>query len=232
FFAPQDCWALRRGRGHFSGDSSQAVSCAHVSEPRPSRSLCMPMMAHGEAIGLLYIDTGRLENENRQSNPSDKSQQEVIKIIAEQASLALANLKLREVLRTQSIRDPLTNLYNRRYMEESLERELSRAVRKNAPLSLMMIDVDHFKRFNDTFGHDAGDLVLRSLGNQLQTRLRREDIICRYGGEEFVVILPEASLDTGVKRAEQLREVTKEMVTEFRGQTLGRITLSIGVASF
>jgi diguanylate cyclase (GGDEF)-like protein len=139
---------------------------------------------------------------------------------------------LREVLRTQSIRDPLTNLYNRRYMEESLDRELSRAVRKHTPLSLMLIDVDHFKRFNDTFGHEAGDIVLRSLGHLLQSQLRSEDIVCRFGGEEFVVILPDAPLDGARQRGEQLREATKELITEFRGQTLGRVTLSIGISTF
>ncbi len=117
-------------------------------------------------------------------------------------------------------------------MEESLDRELSRAVRKNSPLSLMLIDVDYFKRFNDTFGHEAGDMVLRSLGSLLQTQLRREDITCRYGGEEFIVILPDAALDSTRQRGEQLREATKGLVTEFRGQALGKITLSIGVATF
>jgi diguanylate cyclase (GGDEF)-like protein len=190
------------------------------------------MMAHGETLGLLYVDTGRGNTEVRNKVQSGDLDEQLAKMLAEQAALALANLKLREVLRTQSVRDPLTNLYNRRYMEESLDRELSRAVRKNSPLSLMLIDVDYFKRFNDTFGHEAGDMVLRSLGSLLQTQLRREDIICRYGGEEFIVILPDAALDSTRQRGEQLREATKELVTEFRGQALGKITLSIGVATF
>lgn len=182
--------------------------------------------------GPSYVDTGRDRTEAPNGVQAGDLDEQMAKTLAEQAALALANLKLREVLRTQSVRDPLTNLYNRRYMEESLERELSRAVRKNSRLSLMLIDVDHFKQFNDMFGHDAGDVVLRSLGSLLQTQLRREDIVCRYGGEEFIVILPDASLDSARQRGEQLREATKELVTEFRGQALGRITLSIGVATF
>ena len=232
FFTPEECWALRRGRIHVSGKANDALSCAHVAQPRPSRALCVPMMAHGETLGLLYVDTGRDNTEVRNKVHSGDLDEQLAKMLAEQAALALANLKLREVLRTQSVRDPLTNLYNRRYMEESLDRELSRAVRKNSPLSLMLIDVDYFKRFNDTFGHEAGDMVLRSLGSLLQTQLRREDITCRYGGEEFIVILPDAALDSTRQRGEQLREATKGLVTEFRGQALGKITLSIGVATF
>jgi GGDEF domain-containing protein len=165
------------------------------------------MMAHGETLVLLSVQIMRDQNDESVFG-SNESAEQLAKTVAEQASLARANLKLREALRTQSIRDPLTNLYNRRYMEESLDREFSRAVRKHTPLSVMLIDVDHFKRFNDTFGHEAGDIVLRSLG------------------------LPDAPLDGARQRGKQLREATKELMTEFRGQTLGRVTLSIGVSTF
>lgn len=231
-FEPQDCWALRRGRIHAASDESSALSCAHVAQPRPKHTLCVPMMAHGETLGLLYVDTGLHHNADSLFTSNGEPTEQLAKTLAEQASLALANLKLREALRTQSIRDPLTNLYNRRYMEESLDRELSRAVRKHTPVSLLLIDVDHFKRFNDTFGHEAGDIVLRTLGHLLQSQLRSEDIVCRFGGEEFVVILPDAPLDGARQRGEQLRAATKELITEYHGQTLGRVTLSIGVSTF
>jgi diguanylate cyclase (GGDEF)-like protein len=231
-FAPEDCWALRRGRIHAGSDENNALACVHVAQPQPRRTLCVPMMAHGETLGLLYVDSGRSKDDGSVFGKSGNSGEQLAKTLAEQAALALANLKLREALRTQSIRDPLTNLFNRRYMEESLDRELSRAVRKHTPVSLMLIDVDHFKRFNDTFGHEAGDTVLRSLGHLLQSQLRTEDIVCRFGGEEFVVILPDAPLDAARQRGEQLRAAAKELATELRGQTLGPITLSIGVATF
>ena len=231
-FAPEDCWALRRGRIHAGSKENSALTCAHIAQPQPGRTLCVPMMAHGETLGLLYVDSGSNAGEQSIFGKSGDSSEQLAKTLAEQAALALANLKLREALRTQSIRDPLTNLYNRRYMEESLDRELSRAVRKHTPVSLMLIDVDHFKRFNDTFGHEAGDTVLRSLGHLLQSQLRSEDIVCRFGGEEFVVILPDAPLDGARQRGEQLRAATKELITELHGQTLGRVTLSIGVATF
>jgi diguanylate cyclase (GGDEF)-like protein len=144
----------------------------------------------------------------------------------------VANLNMRDVLKMQSIRDPLTGLFNRRYMEESLDRELRRTVRKKSSLGVLMIDVDHFKRLNDTFGHDAGDAVLRSLGALLRTHFRGEDIVCRYGGEEFTVILPETSPDIVRQRSIELCEGVKQMRVEHHGQPLESITLSIGVAIY
>jgi len=180
------------------------------------------------------LDTGR--NEQKQNGQSSaqlsESEQKLARTFAEQTALALANLNMREVLRMQSVRDPLTGLYNRRYMEESLERELRRATRKNSSVGLMMLDVDHFKRFNDTFGHEAGDSVLRTLGNLFRTQFRGEDVVCRYGGEEFTIILPEASLETTCQRAEELREAAKKDVAQLGGQSLEPVSLSIGVSSF
>ena len=233
-FAPKDCWALRRGRVHVLADDPTVLRCAHLGQIRPHRSMCVPMMAHGEALGLLYLDTGR--NEQKQNGQSSaqlsESEQKLARTFAEQTALALANLNMREVLRMQSVRDPLTGLYNRRYMEESLERELRRATRKNSSVGLMMLDVDHFKRFNDTFGHEAGDSVLRTLGNLFRTQFRGEDVVCRYGGEEFTIILPEASLETTCQRAEELREAAKKDVAQLGGQSLEPVSLSIGVSSF
>ena len=231
FFGLNDCWALRRGRTHIE-EADGALHCVHLPAERPRRALCVPMMAHGETLGLLYVDSGIRKKSETDAVQLAEAEQRLVEILAERSSLAVANLKLREILRMQSIRDPLTNLYNRRYMEDSLDRELARATRKKTSLGLMMLDVDHFKRFNDTFGHEAGDSVLCTMANLLRTQLRAEDVICRYGGEEFTVILPDASLESSRKRAEQLRESVRELVTEFRGQKLDRITLSIGVSSF
>jgi diguanylate cyclase (GGDEF)-like protein len=147
-------------------------------------------------------------------------------------ALALANLRLRESLRNQSIRDPLTGLFNRRYMQESLEREIHRANRDQSPIGVVMIDLDHFKNFNDTFGHPAGDALLRALAHLLQSHVRGEDIACRYGGEEFALILPHTSLDVTWQRAELLREKFKHLQPLHDGQVLGSITLSVGVAVY
>jgi diguanylate cyclase len=234
FFAPKDCWALRRGHLHVMERESNAMYCAHVGEVRPRRALCVPMMAHGEALGLFYLDSGA--NGAAQGDLAgghwSEADQMLARTVAERAALALANLQLREILRSQSVRDPLTGLYNRRYMEESLDRELQRAIRKKCPLGVMMIDVDHFKKFNDSFGHEAGDSVLKALGSVFRAQLRSSDIACRYGGEEFAMILPEASLEATRLRAERIREEAKHAISQFRGSPLDTVTLSIGVAGF
>jgi diguanylate cyclase (GGDEF)-like protein len=152
--------------------------------------------------------------------------------MSEHIAMALSNLKLHETLRSQSIRDPLTNLFNRRFMEESLELELRRAARNQRPLGVIMLDLDSFKSFNDNYGHAAGDTLLKELGTLLQTNIRAEDIACRYGGEEFTLILPEGNLEITRQRAETLREAIKNMEVQHRGQILYSVSASMGVAIF
>jgi|GEM_PF-573570 len=224
-FLPTDCWALRRGRSHFAGVLHSNLQCQHLEHPLPAASLCVPMIAQGEALGMLYLSS-------LESATAIEAKQQLAFTVAEHISLALANIKLREKLESQSIRDPLTGLFNRRYMEESLDREIQRCDRKHQPLGIIMLDVDHFKRFNDTFGHEAGDSVLQELGQFIQKYVRGSDIACRYGGEEFLLILPEGSLDITSKRAEQLREGIKHLHLKYRNEPLGQITFSLGVASF
>lgn len=225
-FAPNECWALRRGRVHFVGNMQNGLICQHLHPNLlPAEYCCVPMMAQGKALGVLYLcapDKGPLSN----------TTQLLAMTVAEHIALALANLKLRETLHNQSIRDPLTGLYNRRYLEEALEREIYQAELKGYPLSLIMIDVDHFKEFNDTFGHEAGNQVLRHLGEFFQKNIRPTDIPCRYGGEEFTLILPDAPLSVTQERAQRLRKKIKLLQVEYAGQSLGCITLSLGVASF
>ncbi len=151
---------------------------------------------------------------------------------ASQVALSLASLQLRETLREQSIRDPLTRLFNRRFLEESLERELHLAGRKKQSIAVLFLDLDHFKRFNDTFGHDAGDMVLQSLADLFRNFFRATDICCRYGGEEFAIILPESSSQDAVIRADALRSEVKRLRLQYKKQNLGLLTLSVGVAAF
>src|SRR6202030_4822217 len=152
--------------------------------------------------------------------------------VASHIALSLASLQLRETLREQSIRDPLTRLFNRRFLEESLERELQIASRKKQGIAVLFLDLDHFKRFNDTFGHDAGDMVLQSLADLFRTFFRSTDICCRYGGEEFAIILPESSAQDAVVRADALRSEIKSLRLQYKKQSLGQLTLSVGVAAF
>ena len=234
-FAPNDCWALRRGETHVVSDVHSGAYCQHVHHhPGSDGYLCVPMMAQTEALGILHL----------QSTPPTQSQPEGIRereaqakqrlamTVAGQIGLALGNLKLREALRILSTRDPLTGLFNRRYLEESLERELQRATRNQHPLGVAMLDLDHFKQLNDAFGHDAGDTVLRAVAGCMQTLTRGYDIACRYGGEEFTLILPDATLDVTVRRAEQLREAFRHLDVQHQGRSLRVGTLSVGVADF
>ena len=144
--------------------------------------------------------------------------------------MALANLKLRETLRNQAIRDGLTGLFNRRYLEETLERELSRGKRQGNPLGVIMLDLDHFKEYNDTYGHNAGDELLCALGQLIQDQVRREDIACRFGGEEFLLIMPGAPLEIALERANELNLSVKQL--HKNSPALKPITISAGVAIF
>ena len=150
--------------------------------------------------------------------------------LSEQMALALTNIRLRENLKQQTLRDPLTGLYNRRFLEEFLEREIIAAIRKDRTIGILMLDVDHFKRFNDKFGHNAGDAVLRALADTLRHAIRGSDMACRLGGEEFVVLLPEASEAGTVGRAKSLLELVSGLQVSHEGKLLGAITISIGVA--
>jgi diguanylate cyclase (GGDEF)-like protein len=153
-------------------------------------------------------------------------------VLARQVASALGNLKLKESLKNQSICDPLTGLFNRRYMEESVEREFSRANRSKTSVAIIMMDLDHFKQFNDTFGHQAGDTLLRSLGDLLKRNTRGQDIACRYGGEEFAIVLSDSNLAGALQRAEILRQQVKQLSVEYAGQLLGAVSVSMGIALF
>lgn len=223
---PSDCWAIRRGQPHVIDDLLRDASCPHISRPEHGQSVataCIPMSAQGVQIGFLFLSG---------VGPGPLPRLNIAESAVEQLSLALSNLRLRESLRLQSIRDPLTGLYNRRYLEESLTREIARCGRRDFPLSVIMLDVDHFKQFNDTHGHGGGDALLAAIGQLLGSRLRGEDIACRYGGEEFTVILPESDSSSALRQAEELRLALSQMSVPFSGKTLPPITISLGVATY
>ena len=225
-FAPADCWALRRGRIHVVEKSGDALVCAHLEAPLPDSYICLPLVAQGEAVGVLYFARGA------EAPAFTPEEQRVASTAADKLGLSLANLALRERLRTQSVRDHLTSLFNRRYMEETLERELRRAQRNSVPLSVIMVDVDHFKRFNDDHGHDAGDALLAELGRLLRGHVRVEDVPCRVGGEEFAIVMPGAAAKDALRRAEELRDAAHRLRIVHRGVSLGALSISLGVAAF
>jgi len=234
-FAPEECWAIRRGRAYALEGAGAGMPCRHVVESLAAGYLCVPMVAQGEALGLLHV---RFRPDGREHGPETplsarmEAKQRLAVTVAENIALALANLYLRETLRGQAIRDPLTGLFNRRYLEETLNRELHRVQRLKGTLGVVMMDLDNFKQFNDTFGHEAGDAILSAVGGLIRTHCREEDIPCRYGGEEFLLVLPGASLEVTVGRAEKLREAVKRLQIQHRGQSLTSTTMSLGVAVF
>jgi diguanylate cyclase (GGDEF)-like protein/PAS domain S-box-containing protein len=235
-FAPDDCWAFRRGEIHRVPSSRSGLLCRHLTRAAsPADHWCIPMIAQGEILGLLYLQSHLCALPpvaDMGGDYQEGAKERLSLALAKQLSLALASLNLRESLRHQAIRDPLTGLFNRRYMEESLEREILRVNRRNAPLGLIMLDLDRFKQFNDAHGHKAGDAMLSAVGNLLKRQVRREDIACRYGGEELLLILPEAAPDVTLERAELLRQLIAQLQTHYQGKVLGPITASLGVASF
>ena len=224
-FEPTACWALRTGHPHLVNAGDRTAPCDHAAGVT-NTYLCVPIVAQGEALGILHFQATDAVPEMGESELSFKT------TFAGQIGLSIANIRLREALRTQSVRDALTGLYNRRYLEETLDREIRRASRGDLSVGILILDLDHFKSFNDTYGHEAGDTVLRETAACLVKNVRAEDFVCRFGGEEFVVILPTAEVESSRVRAERLRTKIKELTVLHQGKSLGMITVSIGVAAF
>lgn len=219
---PEGCWALRRGGQHMMNGST-GLACEHYSCSN-HHHLCVPLVSQSEVIGLLTIANNEMHSADWIST--------TVTSIAEQTALAIANVRLREALRKQSIIDPLTGLFNRRYLDETMRREISRSDRKQQPLSIVLIDIDFFKSINDTYGHDGGDIALREVAGALRQNTRDSDVVCRYGGEELVVLLSECDLASAAARAETMREAIAALSIQHAGQTLRVITASFGVATF
>jgi diguanylate cyclase (GGDEF)-like protein/PAS domain S-box-containing protein len=224
--APDECWALRLGSPHFVPKKG-TIRCRHAHDDVESY-VCMPVQGQGQVLGLLHIAV----DVNALSTRPARDTEQRLRAMTDRVGPALANLKLRDALREMALRDGLTGLYNRRYLEDILNRELHRAERSGKPLSVVMIDIDHFKRFNDKFGHDAGDFVLSALARTIAKSIRPSDIACRYGGEELAVVLAEADLVCALERAEQMRLAIREANLVHLGQSLPASTASFGVAVY
>jgi diguanylate cyclase (GGDEF)-like protein len=221
------CCALRTGQARWRTPEASVVNCSHFSAAPPPRYVCLPLVANGDTLGILYIECAGDEIAARVERNLDP-----LGSLLQLAAMTVAGLNLRAKLENQSIRDSLTGLFNRHFMEITLERELRRATRKNTSLAVFMIDADNFKQFNDTFGHKAGDIVLRGIADRFLSSVRTEDIVCRYGGEEFVIILPDISTEKAIERAESIRQAILSLRVADHGQSLGAVTISIGVAVY
>ena len=232
-YMPDDCWALRRVKPHLVRTTDQCIECQHMRSVDAAWHICLPLTAQGDALGILCL-LAQCEpvDPSRNDNNVGSERMGFYVAVAESLALAIANLRLRETLRFQALRDPLTGLFNRRYLLDAFERELNVAAARNQALSVVMFDIDHFKRFNDVFGHAAGDTILTRLGALLREWARSEDIAVRYGGEEFTIILPDTPVDLVFARVESFRQMIESLAIEHYGQPLGQVTISAGVATY
>lgn len=226
-FEPEDCWALRQGRAHPNGGDNSTPTCAHLEKlSKDNMTICLPMQAQGETIGQIFIGASKKERQ-----PATRGEMGTMRRVTEQISLALANLNLQKALKEQSIKDPLTKLYNRRYLEDALTREIARAQRNGQSLTVLLMDIDHFKKINDTYGHDAGDAVLAAFAKMLTTKSRKADIACRWGGEEFILVLGNADKEFAASRAQEVCDTARALKISFQGKQIP-VTVSIGAAVF
>jgi len=224
-FTPNECWALRRGRVHWVEDTRVGLLCNHLQTPPPRGYLCVPMMAQSEAVGILHL-----------AQPEDtqmpEAKQRLAMAMAEHVAMALSNLRLNETLRNQSIRDQLTGLFNRNFMEESLDLELRRAVRAQTSVSVIMIAIDDFQMINESYGLNIGDSLLRRTAFLLQSNIRKGDIACRYSGHTFVVVLPNSILEVSRKRANTMCDLVRTLEIRDPAQQVSHSSASVGLAVF
>ncbi|MFA0655778.1 MULTISPECIES: sensor domain-containing diguanylate cyclase [unclassified Vibrio] len=225
-FAPEECWSLRKGRAHLSNNDFHSLTCGHMHEMDNNQTLCIPLTAHGNTIGIMHLYFGQGDIK------IDPIIEQLAFSVSEHLGLALANLSLQEKLRSQALSDPLTGLFNRRFFEQKLEEHSMNSPTSEQPLSLLMLDLDHFKRFNDNFGHDAGDFVLKEISALLKQSVSEDEIACRLGGEELAVLLPHYSMQEATEFGQTLCDTVRSMHLEHKGLSLGQLGVSIGVATY
>ncbi len=223
-FLPDECWALRGGHIYVVKNVQDTICCKHFLSLPTGEYLCSPLIMQNEMIGILFLNS-------TVNDFMTEDQKQVITAFSEVVKLSLANIKLHEVLAEQAIHDPLTGLFNRRYLDKILARELLRSARDKETVCAGMFDLDYFKNFNDKYGHEAGDEVLKSVATLLQNEFRGQDIVCRFGGEEFMVILVNSNLDGARLRFQKISQDIKNIRIIFQGQALPQITVSIGIAA-
>lgn len=223
-FATADCCGLRSGSPHAFEEDQPNLVCRHIL-PDGHSYVCIPLVAQGEALGILHLQVTP-----EQGDDLLLALKEVLPPISSAIAMTLANLQLRSVLHDQSIRDPLTGLFNRRYLEEYLDRELHRSNQQR--FSVLMLDIDHFKGFNDRYGHEAGDAVLCAVAETLQQVFRKEDAVCRFGGEEFAILLSGVYGERAAEFSGSVAERLRQISIQIAGQVLPSITVSGGLAEF
>jgi diguanylate cyclase (GGDEF)-like protein/PAS domain S-box-containing protein len=230
---PPECWALRRSRVHQVGDRARSPACQHLAGQDLAHGYtCLPLLLQGDLLGLVTLVYAPAASEVDAPARVELRRERLAGVFSEQVALALSNIRLRDDLRQQTVRDPLTGLHNRRYLDESLGKELARCRRTGGAFSALLIDIDHFKKINDGFGHDAGDAVLKMVARALVAVAREGDVICRYGGEEFVMLLCDTDLPGGEQAALRVLQAVRDLRVEHGGKDIGALSVSIGLAGF
>jgi diguanylate cyclase (GGDEF)-like protein/PAS domain S-box-containing protein len=225
-YLPGDCWALRSGQAYLAPEDNPARLCRHFHLYPVSSSLCVPILSEGEIIGVINLLTWK------RMGAMAEDQFQLASAMAEQIGLALSNLQLRDNLHQQAIHDPLTGLYNRYYLREAIENELAIAEESGRPLAVVMIDLDHFKQMNTRYGHLNVDVMLSEFGKLIHAFSANGEVALRYGGDEFVLILPNATLEQAVERSEQLRRRVRQLTVHLGDLSIQNLTLSIGIAGW
>jgi diguanylate cyclase (GGDEF)-like protein/PAS domain S-box-containing protein len=225
-YLPADCWALRSGQAYLAPEDNPTSLCRHFHLQPVSGSLCVPILSAGEIIGVINLLNWR------GMGSLAEAQLQLASAMAEQIGLALSNMQLRDNLREQAIHDPLTRLYNRYHLREALESELAISEKTSKPMAVVMIDLDHFKQMNTRYGHLNVDVMLREFGRMMHAFVSNGEVALRYGGDEFVLILPNVTLDQAAERAEQLRRRVRQLTVHQGDLTIQDMTLSIGIAGW
>lgn len=226
-FPPTACWALQRGDLHRPHGETTDIPCGHIENPSKGLdTICLPLVSQRTTLGLLYLEPAQ-----KTAQPGANIAELYLKMLAENISLALGNLRLRAALQEMAMADALTGLANRRHLDSVLEAQISEADAAGKPVSCLMVDVDHFKRFNDTFGHEAGDAVLRAMGEVLKRSIRESGMAFRYGGEEFLLLMPELDAELALRRAEEIQARIRSLRLSHGGRDLGSLTASFGLAT-
>jgi len=234
-FDAAECWAMRRGRPHWveTHNAEDPVSCHHYDAASAGWHHCLPLMASGKTLGMIYICGPDADDVGDGGVAATFGYENSgLANVMESLSVAIANIRFQQTLQYQAIRDPLTGLFNRRYLDETLRREMDQAVRADEPLTFALLDVDHFKQFNDSFGHDAGDALLKAVGDVLTKQMRVGDIACRYGGEEFALVYPGMSEEVAARRLETIRTLIGKLSITHRGTLCKPATISAGLAVY
>ena len=222
-FHPDQCWAVRRGQSHPPVNGEPDIACYHLPDSSAPHALCVPLIAQGEAIGLLSF-----QNLTPEMAPS----RAYLELMAEALGLALANQRLRDALLEKALFDPLTGLRNRHHLEDALRTQMNQAMHSGTPLSCLMIDIDYFKAINDRLGHDAGDQVIKSVAAIVQRAVSDKGMAFRYGGEEFLALLPGADEETAFTSASEIHTAVHNLTLRYELSEIGPVDVSIGIASY